>query len=304
MGAGCSNTNIVIELKASLNDHEEVLCLCELSDERIAIGTASGLIMIYTKDLVTHKLTIKTDQFNSAVKSICQLRNGKIISASEDGKIKVWHVKDIEYFPISDSFTIEHSKAVNKVIEMSGNVFASCSDDNAIIFWDTLPPYKKKKTIIEHTGEVLSIIEARSKDMLVSMGADQKVIFWDINRSKVKKIIKDLSCHGNSLIQVRIDTYLVGGYERITVIEEFKIKTIIIKQEFELCLSLLEYKTLSKDIALLASSSGKIFVIDWFNSKPESQKDAHTKKVNSLLKIGNYVFSCSSDMLVRKWDVV
>ena len=69
-------------------------------------------------------------QHDKCVNSLCTLSDNRLLSGSLDDSIKVWTVSDVELTLIKE--IKEHTNWVFKVIPLSKQRFASCSDDCAI----------------------------------------------------------------------------------------------------------------------------------------------------------------------------
>ena len=94
-------------------------------------------------DLSYHLLNIKTITDNTKeMTSLLVLLDKRIASSSMDGTIHIYNPsKDFNCDQSSHELISSykgHTNTINKVLSLSNNRFASCSDDLTIKIWDTL----------------------------------------------------------------------------------------------------------------------------------------------------------------------
>ena len=56
---------------------------------------------------------------------------------------------------------------------------ASCSRDKKIKIWKSNPPYNLLKKLYGHNDSVISIIQLKRKEKLISAGIDSTVRIWN-----------------------------------------------------------------------------------------------------------------------------
>ena len=107
------------------------------------------------------------------IASLCELSGNKLISGSNDHKLKVWNISNDSLIPIK---TLEgHDDNVYQVISLTKDIIAFGSVDQTIKIWDT-NKYKEIQTLQEDF-DVYSLLKLKNKDRLVASGKGKSVSF-------------------------------------------------------------------------------------------------------------------------------
>ena len=81
------------------------------------------------------------------------------------------------------SFENAHNEQIRKVISLSNNRIASCSNEHTIKIWNNQTPYYHIATLYGHTDYVTAIIALKHKNVLI-LGCDESNLFiWSNNIS-------------------------------------------------------------------------------------------------------------------------
>ena len=161
---------------------------------------------------------------------------------------------------------VAHSSFVNKIITLTDNSIASCSEDNNIFIWNTQPPYNKKCSLIGHKSEVTSIIQLKNKKIVSVSGNKEGGIMkiWTMDETN-DHIIKQESiinayCHcSNSLVEIDNNKVAVGGYKIIRIVN---IKRKQIEARIEYHNSLISSITVLDNRCIVsASEDGNILLL-------------------------------------------
>ena len=107
-----------------------ILSMTQTEDKRFACGNLYGTISISSYDLETKTWKIdmeKEELHNDGVYSLCALNGNRLLSGGMDSLIKVWSISDADMTLIKE--IKEHTEKVWKIIPLSKQRFASCSDD-------------------------------------------------------------------------------------------------------------------------------------------------------------------------------
>lgn len=107
------------------------------------------------------------------VMALIQLRNGTLVSGSEDRAIILWNLETKKALQILRG----HEGTVKAVVELAGNRLASASFDGTIKLWDLLQG-RNISTIRAHNDKVMSLV-LLSEDTLASCSFDKTIKFWN-----------------------------------------------------------------------------------------------------------------------------
>ena len=140
-----------------------------LSDGTFASCSGDSIIKIF--NLKNYDCEKIIEGHTNRVNYLCQLENAKVISCSDDQIIKIWN---ISYFTYKCEYTLEqaHEDSINKIISLSNNRFASCSADTKIKIWKDNHPYSLIAELNGHTDNVVSILQIKNKELLISLSDD------------------------------------------------------------------------------------------------------------------------------------
>ena len=122
------------------------------------------------------------DAFHSKrINSILHTKAENIITASEDGTIKVWN-KDRKY-----STLIGHEDSVNAIEEIDRKYFVSGGSDCFIILWELVDndidnnKYILKQKLISHEFSIIGLAYLNN-DRLISASIDDTIKIWQRNK--------------------------------------------------------------------------------------------------------------------------
>ena len=194
-------------------------------------------------EAILSKLTLKKELRNHSnwVNSLCILKDGRLVSASEDGSIKIFSLSNYDClatltrqdfqplfvsqldngYLIASSFdfsiciwdvsndsnkfikSIEgHALFVSKVIQLSKHRIGSSSFDKTIRIWNDSEPYECIKILLGHENAVTSIIELKSGKYIVSGGfKESQIRFWNNETYECEKALDCICCWNNGSLQ-------------------------------------------------------------------------------------------------------
>lgn len=171
--------DIQIKLKLDFLHSDYVFSAIQLSDQRIATGGGDGNITVSTihPDFNDYSQDVLLQNAHSkGIRCLCEINN-KLFSCSNDKTIKIWLLSKHTMKLIKTIST--HHNAVYKIIKISEDTFASCSEDNTVKIILSNEPYTVIKTLI-HSHPVYSIIKLTNKDILISSCSLPSIDFWDL----------------------------------------------------------------------------------------------------------------------------
>ena len=172
--------------KGTQQQHEHpgaVTFILELLDGRIAVSCGKGSISLNQMNYQTKKwkvLTHKDKAHDNYITSLCELSNKRIVSSSWDKTIKVWSVlSNNEIEPIK---TIsQHEGEVRKVIALTGNRFASCSNDDTVKLYNS-ETYEQIQIPFEQQDYPNSLLQLkRQSEVLVINSGSPALHFYQLS---------------------------------------------------------------------------------------------------------------------------
>ena len=112
------------------------------------------------------------------VKCLLELKNGYLLTGSEDNTIGIWEKNDLEQYN-NIVYLQEHKLPVRALCQINEKYFASGSFDKTIKIWD----FEKKEcvqTLEGHQDNIICIIKIKN-NMLISCSNDRTIKIWDAN---------------------------------------------------------------------------------------------------------------------------
>ena len=182
---GCSHSTkqssqiVKLTVTDELENEHTVTSLVILEDKRLA--SATNAISVYSYNVDTNQWTKDINNECDGYGTIlCAMKGNRLLSC--DSSIKVWTVSDVDMTLIKE--IKEHKSTVNKVIPLSKERFASCSNDKTVKIWKDDNTYECITTI-ELIGNVSAILQLKGKEVLVSssdnISSDEELTFWNLN---------------------------------------------------------------------------------------------------------------------------
>jgi len=140
---------------------------------------------------------------NSAVRTVIQLNDGRIVSGSRDGTLMIW---DLETGQCVMTL-IGHNLGVNTVIQLNDGCIMSGSHDKTLKIWD-LVTGQRVMTLIGHNGAVNTVIQLND-GRIVSGSADNTLIVWNnvIQNNVIQIKVPEFKENNNKVFD-RINEYI------------------------------------------------------------------------------------------------
>lgn len=278
-------------------DTKRIVCtVCFLNDGRIASALEGrregGRIKVYS--LENSACDIDICAHEDSVTYISVSENNELISASDDGKVKIWSVnKDNLYLKKTLEVSERYAK---KAIEISEEGIGACSLDGKIRFWSR--SYEKIAEI-ECGMQVWSFLELKNGRYIISgvrYKDEGKLQIFE--RKTYKKIseMKDIffsSYNGlEEIVSRRV--FLVGGDHRITIISSDTLQIITSienekKEQISGCIS--SFCEISTGM-ILCGTQDYIYGISENNGKWEKSKFCEIELISETIET-NFVFITS-----------
>ena len=199
----------------------DISCLFLLKDSRIAVGTKRGEIFIINARN-NFKVEIKKKGHVKEILGFGQLKNNDLVSASEDGPMKIWSINETQLILLL-TIKNEFESILASMIEISNDRMVSIGGRDPIKIWDIKRPYKIKK--IKEIEDVcwwnVCLFYIEEKEMLFS-GSDLLYI-WDTKNFDIITTFTIGVCWTNSICRIDKSRIIVGGKISLTIINFDKI---------------------------------------------------------------------------------
>lgn len=143
-----------------------VYSIIQLTDKRIVTGSINSLL-ICSVNISNKNWQIditKELAHNSKINALCELKNNKLISGSDDKQIKIWLYSSKELSLIKQ--ISKHNDFIYKIITLADNFFATCSKDQTVKLFEINENYQELLSIKYH-NPIISIISLKKSKQLV-----------------------------------------------------------------------------------------------------------------------------------------
>ena len=198
----------------NIHSHRDVWSPIVLKDNRIATVGSDGSISIievdYERKTFIQVISKKAEQ-NGLILSICELDDGRLVTASGNMNIHVWKVSQKELILLRKLKVSSNFAPFWKVIKLTKNRFASCSIGGSIAIWDA--NNYKEITILTSSASIYNIIQLNNKEILVSSCGKPAIDFWDLTGYKrIKSIKKVYAAENSHMIEIQSGCIAVSSY--------------------------------------------------------------------------------------------
>lgn len=298
-----SKCKLSLKLNQTIQNTQTLVFLIQLlTDGRLALCCENSIINIF--NLVTNKIDIKIeDKENQIYIDMNTLSNNRIILSSAQGKIIIYKIKKDHYHLHQVIDTLTNSWLM-KSIEIRDNRICCISRNNKILFFEGSKPYRQKRTI-ETKERINSIYRVNRKDILLCFSIHNILLFLDLNNYSFIATINNIDCYSRrSIIELNDERVLIGGENKITVIYNYQIHTIIVDNEISKIESFL---VLDEHRVIIGSGNdtrGKLPCLDTDKYIIFYRHNtSHKLNIDSLVKIKEGIFASGSfDHKVNIWE--
>ena len=274
-----------------------------LLDRRLAFSTNKKEIQIYGIQNNYHcDINITNTGHTDKINSLCQLDNGKLMSCSWDESIKIWILFQFSY---QCEFTINnaHNFCIYQVKPLTSNRFASCSYDKTIKIWNSNHPYNILATLQGHTYPVFALVQLKRKETLISGAKYNSLRSWDLSIYQCTTIINKVECcYKNSMIEIDNQRIVVGGLNKITIIntDKYMIEHIIQNDKLDYVYSLMK---LRNGNILCGCEYGIMCIYDIHKESFLFINEAKSNNCDilDLFQINEHQFISSANV-IKKWN--
>ena len=274
------------EIKSIKSDSGINWCIL-LQNKKILTCHNNGDIKIYNS--LSYSLDFEIKKLHpSAITYAVELDNGKIVTGDKIGRIKIFELTENSYEGLKE--IKKHNGRINCIISLTGNRFATSSNDKRVLIWDEknldvineLPKhdYGVRGLIQKKNGELVSgeyYLDPTIEQSLFYHKKEVfgKLYFWDIEDNKnIRKGCVDKPCTSYNMIELNNGYLLVGSYYcflwwpyRLYVIDSYKVKYSIYVNDPILCVNLITSET------ALVTTSDSIYHIDFIQEHVINRKE-------------------------------
>jgi WD40 repeat protein len=103
-----------------------------------------------------------------------------------------------------------HSKWTTQLVNLSGNKFASASNEKFINLWDIDNDYKLLKKLDGHAGSVKALCFSARDNVLLSGSCDKTIRFWDVETYECLKILETNYNEGSQIFLLPNGYFVFG----------------------------------------------------------------------------------------------
>lgn len=270
---------------------------CAVFGRICASAEADGRVLIW--NLQSGKCEVTLRGHEGSVNAVCFLPDGKLVSASDDGTLRIWNIGTRKNIILRG-----HTNAVNRcVVSADGEQIASAGSDCTVRLWRSRDG-ECVAVMAGHQGAVWDCAFSMDAQMLASASEDHTVRLWNTSLEKEEAVLRghdgpvrtcDLSGDGRRLVS--------GSTDRTLRIWD---------TQNEMCLEVIrghddriERCMMSPDSRLLASASRDRTLRLWDvkTSREVATLRGHDNSVRGCAydPTGDLVASGSNDGILRLW---
>lgn len=203
-----------------------------LHDKRLAACSNSSKIFIYDIDKRKLDITIRENLCN--FKYMTQLKNCILAVADANNRIHFYVLEKNSYSCLH--VLSSHTNTITKIEQLPRNRFATASLDNSIKIYNSEFPFQTYSKL-ENDARVLSLLSLQNKNVLLSVGHNNVLRFWDLSIYRTTQRIHDVFVDSpNGLYQIDNNRIVVSnnqmGKLAIISIKSFQVESYIINPFF------------------------------------------------------------------------
>jgi len=211
-------------IKTLNNKKGEIYCLKALDDGRLATGDSNSNLIIYNKEKFIPEIIIQNNL--SYLLNFTQLKNKNIAcSFRNDYTLKIIKIKNNNEYEDIQIIKNAHKDWINKIIELKNENLITFSDDYSFKMWKLNDNDKYEKiNEFKDKNRLSDGLEIKENEIILySLDTNpQSLVFYDINKKEIIKIINNLSLNISYLIRIikiNDNEVAVAGYKKIYLID-------------------------------------------------------------------------------------
>ena len=292
--------NIKTDYKTLNYHHDFIWSLLLLKDNRIASCSNDHLINIYDPSN-DYALDISITDLPDKVNSICQLDNENLISSCNNNSIYIWHITKTAYHLIH-VIKQAHFIPIQKIVSLSNNYFASCSD--IINIWNLNFPYVNKpfKTISIENYSFTTMLYINNQNLLIASSYKENILLFNMKTYQCVTFIDEAYCFFQKAMYQIDSNHIVIGYRNIVYMID--IDTGKKEMLFELKTYINVYSFIKvNNILLCGSDHGKIYKYDIEKKSLECIKSNNNHSVFDIVQVNKDEIAFSVFSTIKVWKI-
>ena len=276
---------------------KEVTMVTILQDNRLAIGTAFGNIVLY--DVAANKECFAISDHTNEILWLSTY-DDKLFSTSLDNNVNIYEIH-LDDYKLIDSFAPFEDTDLRMVSGMSDNRFLVTSQLDFSI-WKIGEPSVELKFYMNVDKNLTYAYPVNGENAVVTLGSEQRILKWDLASTEPVgnlPFTKPILCFNST----KDNTILIGTNGSIYIIDVLalvikkEIKNEFTNNEFDLCV-------LSSGLIVMHQNKC-IFSLDPKTEKIEMIKEgAHQADIFLIIEGPNNKFiTIDSESLIKQWSI-
>jgi len=186
--------NYSIELKID-NFDSIVFNIIQASNDYIIASLTSGFIIILKLNSTSYEIKQKIQAHNNYIRKTIEMKDGKLISCSDDKTIKIWKLSNNQYI-LENTLNQYTTTPFSSILYLNDNIIVSTPyGTGSVIFWNI----KELKIISQIEGInctwCWNILKKLSNELFILGGVKYIYLFSILNYNLVNKIEIDSDCY-------------------------------------------------------------------------------------------------------------
>ena len=157
---------------------------CHPTEEELAVGQ-DECVVLWRKETAGEWMPFIHSHHTSPIIGVGYCENGtRIYTGSEDGNVKLW-----ENTKTRSGQSPKHTETITcYAVDSRSSLLATGSRDMSVILWGVTEG-EYLRTLLRHTGEVLSLEFSEDGVLLASGSSDDRAIVWDVASGNVLHVL-------------------------------------------------------------------------------------------------------------------
>ena len=262
--------------------------LLKINDETLLVITYSNFQMF---NINTKKLSPMMNGHDKEITKIIQLKNGNIVSGSQDGQIKIWTVNKLFLFNNSLS---GHDDEIIELIEISKENLLSADKNGKIILWDI---NKLKQIQIFFINSIIfSITEISLLEFFII--TEKNFIVFQNNKKLIKESFNETKVISALFVKSNLICCNNDNKMNIYQINPFQyIKTLSLNN------NIITLKVFNDKYYYGISSDYNLLFFKLSNFEQITCIIIKTYNIYELLYMNEYIAYCGSNNGLIEWDI-